>query len=334
MHKEYCDELLEIVSVYRFHDEIDLFARCESMEAGLSSKKNPSDDSAATEVANLTNRIRNQFYKDLKIKLNCNQCNHRNKYQHRCDNCVKHHCMKASCAYVYTYELSSKLPKNSNRRILSFAWLFEWPLYLLKRQNSGRIGRILTKDTFSPAIVNYLKNISFSIEFKFLPELLKKKKLDAFYFDHNVRSHRMRANTRTPMKKSTEVSFQKFCFVEVLGCWLRKQNIFSEHFDETAKIVCISENYWKEMVANFFLNDNVKKMRIAYQESTEDDQIAIIRNEDFSNVDFNEIRDDFNRILAEKIEADRSNQWTYLEEYVYLAYQCIAIEQKLLDNWI
>ncbi|CAF5163728.1 unnamed protein product, partial [Rotaria magnacalcarata] len=54
LYSTYVYELLEIVSLYRFQDEIDLFCRCESMDASAGgNKKGGLEDSASIEVQNL-----------------------------------------------------------------------------------------------------------------------------------------------------------------------------------------------------------------------------------------------------------------------------------------
>jgi hypothetical protein len=113
LYKLYQNELLEFISLYRFQDEIDLFCRCESMDASAgSSEKDGLEASAYIEVKNLVDRITEDF------------CHEFRRRRIDCDTCAEDKLTKAACAYIYIYEESNRLPLKSNRRILSFPWLF------------------------------------------------------------------------------------------------------------------------------------------------------------------------------------------------------------------
>jgi len=145
LYKTYQNELLEIISLYRFQDEIDLFCRCESMDASAGgNKKGSLEDSAAIEVRNLIKKIYQDFFSEF-IERNesrkcckyIEKCRYNSTYKKRidCQVCVEDKLAKAACAYIHSYNECNRLPLKSNRRILSFSWLFSRYLLKLRRRN-------------------------------------------------------------------------------------------------------------------------------------------------------------------------------------------------------
>ncbi|CAF1557797.1 unnamed protein product, partial [Didymodactylos carnosus] len=120
LFSSYRQELLEIISVYHFQDEIDLFCRCESMEkAGGGRRPDGIEDSASIEFELLIQRTKLEFYKEFD---NCPACAH--SHPRSCDSCYDKKLSKASTCYFICYEHAMHLPAKSKYRILSFPWLF------------------------------------------------------------------------------------------------------------------------------------------------------------------------------------------------------------------
>ena len=167
LYKIYQDELWEIISLYRFHDEVDLFCRCESMDSSAGgNKKGGLEDSATIEVTNLIQRISQDFYYEFDqrylrrrcCRIDYNPDTNREK-RFDCDICADGKSAKAACAYIYSYEESNRLPLKSNRRILSFPWLFSKYLITLRYLNKPKDHVEQSNSIVGRACSLYLRNL-------------------------------------------------------------------------------------------------------------------------------------------------------------------------------
>jgi hypothetical protein len=349
----YRNELLEIISLYRFQDEIDLFCRCESMDASAGgSKKGSLEDSASIEVQNLTERIIQDFYYEFDERAKIFKCCERieetvnNRVRWRridCDICREDKFAKAACAYKYSYEQSNRLPLKSNRRILSFPWLFSGHILKLRQINNpenignrtdtivGRACKLYLEDLtpkFKVLIpINSLDNQT--VEFCY--EKIEEKRTNSFIIDK-------KADEKLP-----SVSLLRACFIEILNDWLRKENVFGSECVETDPKPLIPELIWHELMINFLSGKYQPNVRLLSASKYQTDITKRYRQtiEDYrhqwTNIEFQELQkmfDEIHSIAAEHAKTTEKTIWSYLDEYIILALQCISIEKKLVENWI
>ncbi|CAM4947264.1 unnamed protein product [Rotaria socialis] len=351
LYSTYVYELLEIISLYRFQDEIDLFCRCESMDASAGgNKKGGLEDSASIEVQNLVEKIKKDFYKEFnqrRAKYDCCQIEY-DSYRQRhkvvsCDYCTEDKLAKAACAYIYSYNKSGRLPPKSNRRILSFPWIFGHHLITLRERNRPTDYIDQSNTIVGHACSLYLEN--FTPKFKgFRPENDTGFETVELYYKTVEEKPTTLLRTRGKSDdKTIRVPLLKACFIEILNDWLIKQKIFGEQCIETDKKPLIPELIWHELIIYFLTNEYQQNVRVLtaartqtyitepYRQIINDYRVTWTKKEkeELQNM-FLEIHS----LAVKRIQATQLTMWSYLDEYITLALQCIAIEKKLIDKWI
>ncbi|CAF1473862.1 unnamed protein product [Rotaria sordida] len=351
LYRIYQTELLEIISLYRFQDEIDLFCRCESMDASAGgSKKGSLEDSAAIEVQNLIYRIKQDFYNEFDQRRQNNGCckfvknpdlNHTKRID--CEFCNENKLAKAACAYIYSYQQSHRLPTKSNRRILSFPWLFSEHLIELRYKNRSKDFIDQSNQIVSNACSDYLKNLE--PKFKvFIPEYSIDIPLVEFYYRKIEEKPRslLRINGKSD-EKISPVPLLRACFIEILNDWLIKQNIFDDNCIETDQKPLIPESIWHELLIKFLSNKNENNVRLILALQTQnfitERYRQIINNYRirWTNIEDQQLQDMFleiHKLARDYSQTTQLTIWSYLDEYIMLALQCIGIEKRLVDNWI
>jgi hypothetical protein len=377
LYSDYRNELLEIISLYRFQDEIDLFCRCESMDTSAGgSKKGSLEDSAAIEVQNLIKKITEDFFYEFdernKTRQCCTfveECGYHSTYLKRidCSVCFDDKLAKAACAYIHSYSECNRLPLKSNRRILSFPWLFSWQLLKLRDLNqpakadidqknnivdsdgaTGELSPSEPKILVPPPIVGracslYLND--FTPKFKvFIPENSTGIQMVEFYYKkiEGKRTSLLPMN-RTPDEKIPFIPLLRACFIEILNDWLTKQSIFGNTCIETDSKPLIPESIWHELLVNFLSYEYQPNVRLIFaskdQSYITEPYRQTIKNYclTWTNTEYEALQNMFDEIHAIAVRKARETNltiWTYLDEYIILALQCIGIEKRLVDNWI
>lgn len=342
----YREELLEIISLYRFQDEIDLFCRSESMDVSAGgAKKGSLEDSAAIEVKNLVDRTQKSFYHEFQKRTETEHCceyvwkkvrGREIRKQIDCERCARDKLIKAACAYIHCYDECIRLPAKSNRRIMSFPWLFGGKLLRLREDNNPGDLTYLMEIIVGPACVLYLSN--FTAKFKVLipSNSLGSDPLVEFYYEKSE------SNRRTNDKLSS-VSLLRTCFIEILNDWLIKQKIFGDKCVETDSKPLIPESIWHELIIHFLSHTYQADVRplppSKYQTQFNDRYNQLIKDYSvqWKNNEYQNLLDMFEEIHTLAVgHAKRTNLtiWSYLDEYILLALQCIAIEKQLVDKWI
>ncbi|CAF3530516.1 unnamed protein product [Rotaria socialis] len=351
LYSTYVYELLEIISLYRFQDEIDLFCRCESMDASAGgNKKGGLEDSASIEVQNLVEKIKKDFYKEFnqrRAKYDCCQIEY-DSYRQRhkvvsCDYCTEDKLAKAACAYIYSYNKSGRLPPKSNRRILSFPWIFGHHLITLRERNRPTDYIDQSNTIVGHACSLYLEN--FTPKFKgFRPENDTGFETVELYYKTVEEKPTTLLRTRGKSDdKTIRVPLLKACFIEILNDWLIKQKIFGEQCIETDKKPLIPELIWHELIIYFLTNEYQQNVRV----------LTAARTQTYITEPYRQIINDYrvtwtkkekeklqkmflkiHSLAVNRIQATQLTMWSYLDEYITLALQCIAIEKKLIDKWI
>ncbi len=130
----YRESIMDIIYVYRFSSDVDLFCRFDSSspqyKAPLSKQQTESSclvaDSAQVELKQLIRRIRRLFYDEL------NSCG--KSKSHRCHSsctqCMENKMAKASALYIFCYT-----DTHHARRMLSLPWLFPSLLIDIRKLN-------------------------------------------------------------------------------------------------------------------------------------------------------------------------------------------------------
>jgi hypothetical protein len=353
LYRLYQNELLEIISLYRFQDEIDLLCRCESMDASAGgSKKGGLEDSASIEVQNLTERIIQAFFYEFEQRGKTRRCcqyveisfNDRLRRKRiDCQICREDKLAKAACAYKYSYEQSNRLPLKSNRRILSFPWIFSGQLLKLRERNNPQNIGNRTDTIVGRACSLYLKDLTPKFKVlipinsldnqtvEFCYEKIEEKRTNSFIIDK-------KADEKLP-----SVSLLRACFIEILNDWLSKENVFGSKCVETDPKPLIPELIWHELMINFLSGKYQSNVRLLSTSKYQTDITKRYRQtiEDYrrqwSNTEFQELQkmfDEIHSIAAEHAKTTEKTIWSYLDEYIILALQCISIEKKLVENWI
>jgi hypothetical protein len=353
LYKIYRDELSEIISLYRLQDEIDLFCRCESMDSSVGgNKKGGLKDSATIEVKNLIRRISHDFYyefdqrylreKCCRIEINL----HTNREKRiDCDICADDKLAKAACAYIYSYEESNRLPLKSNRRILSFPWLFSTYLIRLRYRNMPKDHVEQSNSIVGRACSLYLQNLipKFKV---YVPNTSDDIQTVELYYAKEITEQ---STSLEPMNKKSDetipfVKLSRACFAEILHDWLLKQDIFGDTCNEIDPKPLIPECIWHELLVHFLSDKYQPNTRFVfapkYKNSMAERYRETIVNYSLKSWTVDEYKEflymfrDIHSLAVQHAKRTNLTIWTYLEEYIILALQCIGVEKKLVDKWI
>jgi hypothetical protein len=353
LYKIYRNDLLEIISLYRFQDEIDLFCRCESMDASAGGRKKGSlEDSAAIEVQNLVKKITEDFFFEFDQRNKIYKCckfvekpgsNPIRWKRIDCPVCREGKLAKAACAYIYSYNESNRLPLKSNRRILSFPWLFSGYLLKLRYRNQPKDFVDQTNTIVGRACALYLKE--FTPKFKvFIPE----NSIDIQMVEFSYKKIEEKRTSLLPINKKADekipfVPLLRACFVEILNDWLTKQGIFGNECIETDSKPLIPESIWHELLINFLSYEYQPNVRLLF--ASKDQNFITDRYRQtieryslkWTNTEYQELQmmfDEMHSIAERYAQTTKSTVWNYLDEYIILALQCIGIEKRLIHDWI
>ena len=132
----YRTRLRDILCVFKYQDEIDLFCRCEALDA---SGKKDLNVSAALELQRLIETTRRQFYdpfdrlavEPTRPPPHSGPC----ARDRTCADCHEIKLARAAACYRTCYLRASKESNKARSRILSFPWLFGALLMELKGRN-------------------------------------------------------------------------------------------------------------------------------------------------------------------------------------------------------
>ncbi|UJR21373.1 hypothetical protein I4U23_024465 [Adineta vaga] len=185
----YRESIMDIMYVYRFSSDVDIFCRFDSSssqyKSPLSKQQTESAclvaDSAQIELKQLVHRIRRLFFEDLRSysKLTSHRCHP------TCDQCLDRQMAKASALYIFCYT-----DTRHARPILSLPWLFA-PLLLKTRLLNIKKHTKLLSPTLVAQMLEIQPHRSIGQCLRFAVEHLIKSKT-SYYFQHTY-------STETPM---------------------------------------------------------------------------------------------------------------------------------------
>ncbi|CAF0899767.1 unnamed protein product [Rotaria sordida] len=361
----YRENLRNIISVFNYQDEIDLFCRCEALDQ-IASGKQDLNISAGLELQRLIDTTRRYFYhdfnqlsQDLNLKpLHNNICTRDSS----CTECEEIKLARAAACYYVCYSQAAKQSTKARSRILSFPWLFGTLLTELKRKNqnlnNNNNNHISKHIVIGRAMRNITKRLIENNELKlkiFWPAYSDKAHLylrsikstiinNLKLFKHDIIEYDQQTN---PM------SLSKILFIEIMNNWLRKQNIFGQHSTADRKPL-IREICWHQLLIYFIsinnedisnenfsnLLSNFEKYQIVFQSSNNslmiERYIEHIKCEiSISSIDFDNSMYNYCiyliRLCFRIAREQKSNEYANLSDYLILALQSIGIEKELND---
>ena len=354
LYRLYRSELLEIINLYRFQDEIDLLCRSESMDASAGgSKKGDFEDSAAIEIKNLTKRITDEFYYEFDQRSRRDRCckfievPYRDGFRKRrldCQRCSEDKLAKAACAYIYTYKQSNKLPLKSNSRILSFPWLFADHLLWLRYRNN-RLNIDNRTDTIVGRAFSFYLSKDFLPKFKVLiPINSRNNEIVEFYYEKiEEKKSLVPTNDKKADEKLPSVPLLRACFIEVLNDWLIKEKVFGRQCIETDPKPLVPESIWHELMIHFLSGKHQPNIRLSFASKYQNDvvkrygQTIEEYRRQWTKNEYEALQamfDEIHTIAVEHTKRTEKTIWAYLDEYIILALQCIGIEKQLIEKWI
>ncbi|CAF1342905.1 unnamed protein product [Adineta steineri] len=349
LYRIYQSEILEIISLYRFHDEIDLLCRCDSMDTS-GGKKGGIEDSAAIEVKNLIQRTIRAFFAEFDERRDKYKCctvridpTSSRRKTIDCNTCKSKKQAKAACAYIYTYEKSNRLPPKSTQRVLSYPWLFAKYLIGLRYLNRPEGFADQSDNIMLQACVSYLNEFNPRFKVFVSTNSLNIQFADLHYEEVKEKPSSLLLRTKRSDEKTCSVSLLRILFIEILNDWFIKQKIFGNECKETDQKPLIPESIWQELVIHFLTGTYQSDVRVSsfskYQNSIMEQYSQRIKNycQDWSNTESIELYEMFGELhslIIEHTKRTKSTLWSYLDEYIILALQCIGIEKQLTDKWI
>ena len=234
----YRETLRNIISVFNYQDEIDLFCRCETLDQ-LASGKQDLNISAGLELQRLIDTTRRQFFFDFdQLRIDS-----KSKLMHQepctrdrsCEYCEEIKLARAAACYYVCYSQAAKQSTKARSRILSFPWLFGSLLAKLKERNQKSHPQSIKSKYI--AIGRAMRNVS--------KRLIEKKELKlkllwpaysqtAQLFLRSLRS--TTSNDGQHLKRkiieydhpTKKMNLTKVLFIEIMNNWIRQQKLFGE----------------------------------------------------------------------------------------------------------
>lgn len=232
----YRENLLNIISVFNYQDEIDLFCRCETLDQ-LGSGKQDLNISAGLELQRLIDVTVHQFFHQFDrvqadptvLAPHDGTCSRTRS----CPNCKELKLAQAAACYSVCYNEAAKQSSKARSRILSFPWLFGSLLTELKRRNQS------SDPTASPSKYIVIGRAMRNAAKRLLDERAVKLKIlwpayteKAHLFLRSVpsitsqRQSVLRRPITEPDRQTPELSLTLILFIEIMNHWIEQQKIF------------------------------------------------------------------------------------------------------------
>jgi hypothetical protein len=105
----------------------------------------------------------------------------------------------------------------------------------------------------------------------------------------------------------------------------------------------IPDSIWHELIIQFLSGKYQPNVRLISPSKYQTDmtkrygQTIEEYHLQWTNMEYQELQkmfDDIHAIAAEHAKTTQKTIWSYLDEYIILALQCISIEKQLVKNWI
>jgi hypothetical protein len=233
----YREGLRNIISVFNYQDEIDLFCRCEALDQ-LASGKQDLNISAGLELQRLVETTRRHFYytfDQLSIDLTLKPPHEGSCTRDRsCEKCKEIKLARAAACYYICYSQAAKQSTKARSRILSFPWLFSSLLTELKKENQKLNNNSVSKYiVIGRAMRNVAKRIIEENELKlkvyipvysdiahvYLRSIRSSIQKDILSFKRAISENDQQTNC---------LCLTKVLFIEIMNNWIKRQNVFGE----------------------------------------------------------------------------------------------------------
>ncbi|CAF3749965.1 unnamed protein product [Adineta steineri] len=276
-----------------------------------------------------------------RIRNHCETCN--KILTILCETCDEKIQAKVTAAYIYTYEKSNRLPPKSTQRILSYPWLFSKYLTRVRYFNKPRGLNDQSNNIIGHAFLSYLHEFKPTFKVFVSTNSLNIQLADLHYEEVKEKPASLLLKTKRSDEKICSVPLLRILFIEILNDWFMKQKIFGNECKETDQKPLIPESIWHELIIHFLTGTYQSDVRISsfskYQNLIMEQYCQIIKNycQEWSNIESKELYEMFDELHSLTIEHTKrteSTLWSYLDEYIILALQCIGIEKQLTDKWI
>ncbi|CAF1595614.1 unnamed protein product, partial [Didymodactylos carnosus] len=314
LYQEYKLELFEIMQVYDFKTEIELFCCSGEMQ-----------ESVQTSTRRLFQHIEKKFTK------------HYDTHSGHCD-CQECEQLKAkaSACYLVCYQNAMEM-KNKCDIIISFPWIFSKWLMKIQRSMNKHDLSLLSKNIVGIAVKEFFN--SSSIKYRVLSPLSQNKQA------YRARVYMMNINTKTCCLIT--VPPRIIVFIETIYNWLRQQNIFDLSWDDKDHRPFIRKSYWYEIITRFLATYSTQcqsmdpsEWKMIFNKTTERILDVDLSEDDYESMEqmyYELLNVCFNQACeVELVSSDtdvKSAQMhvAYLSEYLLIAFQNIAIQSKLSD---
>lgn len=237
----YRENLRNIISVFNYQDEIDLFCRCEALDQ-LASGKQDLNISAGLELQRLIDTTRRYFYHhftqltiDSKSEPPHKDSCTRDK---SCTLCEEIKLARAAACYYVCYSQAAKQSPKARSRILSFPWLFGSLLAELKKRNQNLNSKNNNNYLSRYVVVGRaMRNVAMrlienkELKLKIYCPLYSDK---AQLFLRSINSackNTVRLFKRDIIENDQETKLMclpKILFIEIMNNWIQRQNVFGE----------------------------------------------------------------------------------------------------------
>ncbi|CAF3626328.1 unnamed protein product [Adineta steineri] len=279
----YREGLQNIISVFNYQDEIDLFCRCEALDQLVSGKQDI-NISAGLELQRLIDTIRLRFFHDFdQLSIDPTSkpphdgiCTHERVFdksedirlirerererERLCEKCNDIKLARAVACYYICYSYAAKQSTKARSRILSFPWLFSSFIIEIKRQNQKSHDTSTSKYiVIGRAMRNMAKRLMEENQ-------LKLKIYLSDYFDKGclfIRSikptneNSIKREISEQDQQTNSIKLTKILFIEIMNYWIERQKIFDECSTSSDKKPRVRDVCWHQLLICFISKEDI-----------------------------------------------------------------------------
>ncbi|CAF0936913.1 unnamed protein product [Adineta ricciae] len=354
LFSQYREGLRNIISVFNYQDEVDLFCRCEALDQ-LTSGKQDLNISAALELQRLIDTTRRHFYRSFDQLVDdpdaepphSGPCT-RNR---SCEKCKEVKLARAAACYNVCYTAAAWQSTKARSRILSFPWLFSSFLIELRKENQKSNNSPSKHIVIGRAMRNVAKRLLEENDLK-LKVYVAPYAEEGRLFLRTIKS--IGRKTIKPLNVEPDIQTNTMClikilFIEIMNHWIQRQKIFG---DPTSicrdKKPLIREICWHQLLQCFIreeddldLLNSFEEHKIVFQtkhhhiQMTERYTKFIQSQTSIQSTKFDTAMYEYSvaliRVCFQLARQYRSNEYAYLSDYLVLALQSIGIEKDFND---
>lgn len=234
----YRETLRNIISVFNYQDEIDLFCRCKTLDQSKSDAQDL-NNSVELELQRLVETTLHHFnnpFDQLAVNSSAppphsGSCT-RDQW---CLTCYETKLARAAACYKVCYSQAAQQSTKARSRILSFPWLFSSHLTELKRRYENEHGQtpsskyIVVGHSMRRAAQRLIDNAQLKLKI-FWPPHSDEVQLFLRHAQSTKRtdSSLIRRTIVTKDQETPVINPSKILFIEIINAWIERQQIFGE----------------------------------------------------------------------------------------------------------